>query len=274
MPLIPSRISIFIGVNFIFYCFLCHSQIQTSIKDKEFVSEKILDLIFDGTYDQSRSLQKWKAPKLINYTTNDYFAFSACDTIIDFQQEAIKCRLVIIKTLMIDSELDIISDCNACPPMIGLAVFQNDNEHWILNTFKLDVTRFGHFSSIPESSIIRLGANQWGIKFRDEVVHDIGLEKWFLINETFDPYLTFEYFTVSEKKLLCSELINERVANEDVLLVERAVHPIESEKEFFDVHVISQFFISDESSQSSNTPIHVEKCLFSMGPYDRSFRKF
>ena len=122
--------------------------------------------------------------------------------------------------------------------------------------------------------IIRFGANQWGVKFKDEVVHDIGLEKWFLINETFDPYLTFEYFTVSERKLLCSELDKKKLTNEGVLLVEREVKPIESEKEFFDVQINSQFLIPDESSQSTKTPIHVEQCLFSMNPYERSFKKF
>jgi len=58
--------------------------------------------------------------------------------------------------------------CHACAPTIGMAVFTNEQGHWVLSASKRAVTDSGSFGKPPQSvELVEIGANRHAVKIEE-----------------------------------------------------------------------------------------------------------
>jgi hypothetical protein len=244
--------SIFLFFILFFLIFKLTGQSNLVIKSADFNSRGILSLLLDGQFNSKINAQKWKAPNLVNYTNSKSYAYTVCDTLIDFKIDTSSYRLVILKTMMIDPEFKFFADCNACPPLIGLAIFSKRRENWELTSFKIDVTRLGHFSEIPNASVLRIGNSRLAVRFKDEEVHEIGIERWFELNMDFKSLLDFMY---------SYRIFNENTSSnneENTFYMVKELTIQESDKDYFDLVFKNTTLMSDNASDLELKPVKSE----------------
>ncbi len=167
--------------------------LKYSISKIEFSRLNIIKLLVDGVFDNEDGYQKWRAPKqtLIPLDAEGY-AYSVVDTILSLEIEDKKCQLVITKSSQKYSWGGFDSGVESLP-CIGLALFSENNDQWVLESFNPAVTLFGEQNMIPEMHICKVGPDKHVIAFTQNINQDVGEEQWFLIEKNFPSFLEYYY---------------------------------------------------------------------------------
>jgi hypothetical protein len=150
-------------------------------------------LLIEGTFDEETGYQKWKAPKgtLIPMGVDGY-AYSKIDTILKFNRGSEEFQLAVIKSSQ-KNEAGGFEEFNAIQPCIGMALFSNKKDAWVLESFNPMVTLFGAMNMIPSMRIAEVGTNASAIIFTAEIHQDLGIEQWFLLEKNFPMFLENTY---------------------------------------------------------------------------------
>ena len=58
-------------------------------------------------------------------------------------------------------------DCHSCPADLGIAVYSKSGNNWNLSFDQKKVASLGQWGKLPESTIVEIGENNFGIKFHN-----------------------------------------------------------------------------------------------------------
>lgn len=210
-------------------------QAQVGLLDKDFSNKNILSTIFKGEFQEETNAQKWpvcgvQALEMSSYLDWNRNAYTLVDTILTVQLDTSICKIVILKTMQVDSS-GWIQDCNGCPPRIGVAYFVKYNQHYDLQFFKLNLTVNGHGFNIPKSGLKQIGQSIYAFVLTEEVMQDQGREYWFDMSNEFHEFLSFDYFSLSTA--------------EPSSIIENSIEIVQTENEYFDLILNSKMTPTD-----------------------------
>ncbi|MFM1946877.1 MAG: hypothetical protein RL207_1160 [Bacteroidota bacterium] len=224
-------IFLFLTMNLSIAC-----QAQVIVSEKDFTSKNILSKIFNGEFKEENNAQKWPVCGLqalelnqsyVDFTQN---AYTIVDTILSVQLDTNFCKIVVFKTMRVDSS-GWIQDCNGCPPQIGVAYFVKNNQHFELQFFKLNLMVNGQGFYIPKSHIEKIGPFSYAFVLTEEIRQDQGREYWFHISNEFHEFLSFDYFSY--------------IPVEPTSIIENSIEIVQTENELYDLILNSKITPTD-----------------------------
>jgi hypothetical protein len=201
------------------------SYAQVVIKEKDFTSKNVLVQIFEGEFQEETNAQKWPVSKTQALEFNSYLdanqnAYTIIDTILSARIDTVNVKIVVLKTMMVDS-IGWIQDCMGCPPQIGLAYFIENKQGFELKSFHLNLLVNGHGFYIPKSRIEQIGPSKFAFVLTEEVMQDQGREYWFNMSNEFRGFLTYDYFSL--------------IPSEQSSIIENSIQIVQTENEYFDL---------------------------------------
>ncbi len=211
-------------------------QAQVIVSEKDFTSKNILAQIFDGEFQEELNVQKWpvsgvQALELSSYVDANLYAYTTIDTILTSRIDTSNVKIVVFKTIQVDST-GWIQDCIGCPPQIGLAYFFENKQEFELKSFHLNILVNGHGFYIPKSSIKQIGPSKLAFVLTEEVMQDQGREYWFDMSNEFREFLTYDYFSLSP--------------SEPSSIIENSIEIVQTENELYDLILNSKITPTDD----------------------------
>jgi hypothetical protein len=228
-------------------------QAQVIVLEKEFTSKNILSKIFKGEFQEETNAQKWPVSGLQSLELNTSYvdftqnAYTIVDTMLTVQFDSSLCKIVVFKTMQVDSS-GWIQDCNGCPPQIGVAYFVKNNQHFELQFFKLNLIVNGQGFYIPKSHIEKIGPFNYAFVLTEEVRQDQGREYWFDMSNEFRGFLTYDYFSL--------------IPSEQSSIIENSIEIIKTENEYYDFILNSKITPTDVFDLEKATKIKPVKTKF------------
>lgn len=215
--------------------FSCLSYAQVVIKQNDFSSKNVLAQIFDGEFQVEFKVQRWPVSKtqaleLSSYLDANQNAYTIIDTIISSRIDSVNVKIVVFKTMLVDS-LGLIQDCVGCPPQIGIAYFTQNNGAFDLTSFHLNLLVSGHGFNIPKSRIEQIGPLKFAFVLTEEVMQDQGREYWFDMSNDFHAFLTYDYLSL--------------ILSEQSSIVENSIEIVPTENEFYDLELNTKITPAD-----------------------------
>ena len=201
------------------------SYAQVVIKQNDFSSKNVLAQIFGGEFQEELNAQKWPVSKtqaleLSAYLDSNQNAYTIVDTIISSRIDSVNIKIVVLKTMLVDST-GWIQDCMGCSPQIGIACFNENNGVFELSSFHFNLLVNGHGYIIPKSRIEQIGPSKFAFVLTEEVMQDQGREYWFDMSNDFHDFLTFNHQTL--------------IFDEQSSVVENSIEIVPTENEFYDL---------------------------------------
>jgi hypothetical protein len=218
---------VYLLLSFFFSDFY-YSQIQ--IKETEFYPKNILTKIFQGEYLVEKNVQKWpvsqvQALELNSYIDSNNFSYTAIDTIFNLKVDTSNYKIVLFKTLPVDSS-GWIQDYMASQILIGIAYFEQRKSNFHLTKFNLSVANSNQ-SEFINLRIEEIGAYKFALVLREETVQDWGTESWFeLFNDRLPLFLKFDYLAYIPSEKSC--------------ILENSIEVIKTENEYYDFNIHSK----------------------------------
>ena len=209
---------------------------QVVIKEKDFTSKNILAQIFDGEFQEELNVQKWPVSKTqalelnssyIDFTKN---AYTLVDTILTMSLDTGMIKIVVFKTMQVDSS-GWIQDYIAAIPKMGLAMFSSQNGSFKFESFKLDVINEYHDLITSEYRLESIGPSDVVVVFKEETHQDLGKEFWIKTSHDFGIYLTYDYISL--------------VQGEKSTLIENSIEIVPTENQLYDLFLISKITPTD-----------------------------
>lgn len=211
-------------------------QAQVILLEKEFTSKNILSKIFKGEFQEETNAQKWPVCEVqaleltTSYVAFTQNAYTIVDTILTVQFDTSFCKIVVFKTMQVDSS-GWIQDCFGCPPQISIAYFVKNNQNFELQFFKLNLMVNGQGFYIPKSHIEKIGPFNYAFVLTEDLRQDQGREYWFNISNEFHEFLSFDYFSY--------------IPNENSSIIENSIEIIKTENEYYDLILNSKITPTD-----------------------------
>jgi hypothetical protein len=236
------------------------SYAQVVLEQNDFTSKNILAQIFDGDFQEEMNVQKWRVSKvqaldMSSYMDENMFAYTLVDTILSFHIDTSDVKIVLFKTMVVDSS-GWIQDCFGCPPQIGLAYFIKNNENYDLRFFRQNLIINGHGFYIPKSHIEKIGPTKYALVLTEEVMQDQGREFWFDISNDFNEFFSYYYLSLT-------------TASEHWSIVENSIEIVPTENEYFDLIVNSKISPADTlDSKKKIAKIKTNKKRYSYNNFD------
>jgi hypothetical protein len=236
------------------------SYAQVVIEQNDFTSKNILVQIFDGDFQEEMNVQKWRVSKvqaldMSSYMDENMFAYTLVDTILSFRIDTSDVKIVLFKTMVVDSS-GWIQDCFGCPPQIGLAYFIKNNENYDLRFFRQNLIINGHGFYIPKSHIEKIGPTKYALVLTEEVMQDQGREFWFDISNDFNEFFSYYYLSLT-------------TASEHWSIVENSIEIVPTENEYFDLIVNSKISPADTlDSEKKIAKIKTNKKRYNYNNFD------
>jgi hypothetical protein len=236
------------------------SYAQVVLEQNDFTSKNILAQIFDGDFQEEMNVQKWRVSKvqaldMSSYMDENMFAYTLVDTILSFHIDTSDVKIVLFKTMVVDSS-GWIQDCFGCPPQIGLAYFIKNNENYDLRFFRQNLIINGHGFYIPKSHIEKIGPTKYALVLTEEVMQDQGREFWFDISNDFNEFFSYYYLSLT-------------TASEHWSIVENSIEIVPTENEYFDLIVNSKISPADTlDSKEKIAKIKTNKKRYSYNNFD------
>jgi hypothetical protein len=172
-----------------------------SLRKYNFSKLNILELLLDGTFDVETGYQKWKAPKgTLIPIDGDGYAYTMVDTLLSFNQENKEYQLAVIKSSQ-RYEWGGFDNGFESAPCIGLALFSEENDNWVLESFNPTVVMLGEQNMIPSMQIKQVGTHSSAIIFTTAIHQDFGEEQWFLLEKNFPMFLEYTYAQLTGEDL-------------------------------------------------------------------------
>ena len=216
---------------------------QVVIEEKDFTAKNILAQIFEGEFQEEFKVQRWPVSKtqaleLSSYLDANQNAYTIIDTIISSRIDSVNVKIVVFKTMLVDS-LGLIQDCVGCPPQIGIAYFTQNNGAFDLTSFHLNLLVSGHGYNIPKSRIEQIGPLKFTFVLTEEVMQDQGREYWFDMSNDFHAFLTYNHQTLTYA--------------EQSSVVENSIEIVSTENEFYDL-VLNTKITPTDAMDTVNVP--------------------
>ena len=211
-------------------------QAQVILSEKDFTSKNILSKIFKGEFQEETNAQKWPVSGVQTLEMSSYLdwnrnAYTIVDTILSVQLDTNFCKIVVFKTMLVDSS-GWIQDCFGCPPRIGIAYFVKNNQNFDLQFFKLNLMVNGQGFHIPKSHIEKIGPYNYALVLTEEIRQDQGREYWFHISNEFHEFLSFDYFSY--------------IPVQPSSIIENSIEIVPTENEFYDLILNSKITPTDD----------------------------
>jgi hypothetical protein len=212
-------------------------QAQVVVLEKDFTSKNILSKIFKGEFQEEANAQKWPVSSVQSLELNTSYvdfmqnAYTIVDTILTVQLDTNFCKIVVFKTMRVDSS-GWIQGCNGCPPRIGIAYFVKNHQHFELQFFKLNLMVNGQGFYIPKSHNEKIGPLSYAFVLTEEIRQDQGREYWFHISNEFHEFLSFDYFSY--------------IPVEPTSIIENSIEIVQTENELYDLILNSKITPTDD----------------------------
>ncbi len=195
------------------------------ISKKDFNSENILKLLFNGKINSEYSAIAWKPyPKENVPLSFDNLCYTNVDSILYFNNEV--NALVTLRSVERTEFGE--NDCASCSPTIGLAFFELENGKWKLLNFNHSVTKLGQGGFVPRKKIVQIGSNEYVLSLNGEDLAGGGIispeyEYWFRLNGSNFSEVAFMYY-------------KSEIANDLISVIQRDIEIIKSdENEFYEL---------------------------------------
>ena len=142
-----------------------NQQLSFSIDKTKFTKEFVLKALYSGDFQKESDLIKWKPELGSNaLVSDDGYCYTLLDSTILFKKDSLQMALVLFNTIQfIDS---VGQTCPGCQPSdLGMALFKESKDSWVLMNFNRTVDRIGFSGVLPNPSIIEIGVKKYGVLF-------------------------------------------------------------------------------------------------------------
>ncbi len=216
------------------------------ISKKDFTSEKILNLLFNGKINSEYSAIAWKPyPKENVPVSDDGLVYTNVDSVLYYKNDTLNFALVVLRSIEHHEFGE--NSCAGCSPTEGMALFVEEKSSWKLLNFNRSVSKLGQGGFVPRKKIIQIGNNEFVFSLNGEELAGGGpigteYEYWFRLNESDFSEIAFMYY-------------KSEVADDLISVIERDIEIIKSdENEFYELKMDSKIIIY-ESELDENPKI-------------------
>ncbi len=116
-----------------------------------------------GNYNSAMKHASWENISFPNKEIDGYFkerkGFVKTISLITFQENGKNKVFLLTKTI----PTNIPFDCHACLPLIGAAVFTENNNHWKIEAQNQFIMYDGEYGELPVVELIQVGQNKFGL---------------------------------------------------------------------------------------------------------------